>query len=123
MNDCISVIERCSITKSYMGHIQTSNEVIFKEILGVRHRTRPQKAFKVHALTNFLEAHLMAGNLPLAIDLSNKEVTMLKKDGKCYFEGAFRSPTEERKEDAKDNVTDGEYVHRSRQCIIPYSFS
>lgn len=66
----------------------------------------PQKKIKGQTLVDFLAAHPVLENLPLATDFPDKEIMLVapQKGWEMFFCGAPRSPTAARQEDARDNV-------------------
>lgn len=92
------------------------------EILGVGNMEyAPKRQLKCMCLP-ILAAHPVHDNLPLAIDLSSKEVTMLKKDGKCISTVLSGAQLGKEKKIERTTRGDTDYAHLSVECIISYAF-
>lgn len=72
----------------------------------VRYRACPQQALKEQTFANFLVAHPVSDDSPLAIDLPNKEVmTIHTQTGwEMYFVDTSESPREKKWKNTRDNV-------------------
>ncbi|XP_058221013.1 uncharacterized protein LOC131331161 [Rhododendron vialii] len=85
-----------------------------------------QKAVNGQALADFLAAHPIPDNSPLAIDLPDEEVMQVEvqKAWEMYFDGATRSPNGQKQEDIKNNNSGiGVVFVTPNNAIIPYSFA
>ncbi|XP_058216876.1 uncharacterized protein LOC131327758 [Rhododendron vialii] len=85
-----------------------------------------QKAVKGQALADFLAAHPIPDDSPLATDLPDEEVMQVEvqKAWEMYFDGATRSPNGQKQEDLK-NIKSGISVVfvTPNNAIIPHSFA
>ncbi|XP_058221003.1 uncharacterized protein LOC131331154 [Rhododendron vialii] len=85
-----------------------------------------QKAVKGQALADFLVAHPIPDDSPLATDLPDEEVMQVEvqKAWEMYFDGATRSPNGQKQEDLKNNKSGiGVVFVTPNNAIIPHSFA
>ncbi|XP_058202937.1 uncharacterized protein LOC131317399 [Rhododendron vialii] len=85
-----------------------------------------QKAIKGQALADFLAAHPIPDDSPLAIDLPDEEVMQVEaqKAWEMYFDGATRSPNGQKQDDLKNNKSGiGVVFVKPNNAIIPHSFA